>query len=154
MDTKIAFGNNSAETFDNLGFRYISSDNRYGADTRGFEKIAYAEIDGEGVYPKTTLKPFDYKIVLAIEAGKGKYINKIVSDFNKKMLKQNTTNEYMECSFYHKEKRLIIKGIPQPLSVASKMALNVGGYDVAVFTLTINVNNPNSCNFNWGGVVG
>lgn len=137
-----------------LGFVFLSSDNIFGAPTKGFEVTSYPEEEGEHILPKTVDAPFDYKVRFFIKAdGALENANQKIAAFNALLYSQATgsdTKTFKRVYFYNDYKRVLIVGYPQPISEAEDFWRDTKGntHDVVVVEWTIRVNKPSLCDFN------
>ena len=135
------------------GLIYISSDNRFSPDTKGFETTSYPEEEGEHILPKTVDDAFDYKVKFCIDASGGiESANKKIADFNSMLysVDGNGNRVFKEVYFYNDYKKVLIVGYPSPISNAETFWRDSDGktLDVVVVEWTIRVVKPSKCNFN------
>lgn len=144
------------DTFDEYGLCYLSADNRFEADTKGFETTSYPEEDGEHTDAKTVMAAFDYKVKFLVRAMNADLnnANALVANFNRAIYDKSPVLDsdvriYKTITFYNDYKRVKIVGIPKPISTPKSFWRDTQGHeaDAAVVELTIRVTKPNLCDF-------
>ena len=157
---KIKIGVGSGEpvyTDSSYGLVYLDSDKRVGAPTKGFEKTAYPEEEGEHILPKTVDDAFDYKVKFFIQATSLASANAKIKAFNDAILPLGSGSgsgsgqrEAQLVSFYNYYKRHLIVGYGMPIDEATEFWRDPSSQvnDVVVVEWTIRVVKPSACNFN------
>lgn len=146
--------NNGVKTdMETYGFIYLDSDKRVGAESKGFEKTAYPEEEGEHIIPKTVDDAFDYKAKFFIQATDLATVNAKITTFNSLLHKPPTAKgvkEYYQVAFYNNTKRHKIVGYPQEIPLAEEFWRDPKNQvnDIAIVEWTIRVTKPSLCNFN------
>lgn len=135
------------------GLIYISADNRFAPDTKGFETTSYPEEEGEHILPKTVDDAFDYKVKFCIDASGGvESANAKIAAFNNLLYELDDAGNrvYKEVYFYNDYKKVLIVGYPSPISNAETFWRDSKGeaIDVVVVEWNIRVTTPSKCNFN------
>ena len=84
---RLQIGNGYAfDTAEKFGLVYISSDHRFEAPLKGFEKTSYPEEEGEHILTKTVSDAFDYKVTWFIKAdGSLGNANAVIASFNEQL---------------------------------------------------------------------
>ena len=152
--------NGGAKTdMETYGFIYLDSDKRVGADSKGFEKTAYPEEEGEHIIPKTVDDAFDYKAKFFIQPSDGTLgtANAKITAFNNLLHKTPTSKgvkEYYQVTFYNDTKRHKIVGYPSEIAEAEEFWRDRKNQvnDVVVVEWNIRVTKPSLCDFNLAAV--
>jgi hypothetical protein len=137
---------------DGYGLVYVSSDNRFEAPIKEFEKTSYPEQEGENIIAKTVSDAFDYKVVWFIKAdGSLNNANKIISQFNSLLYTQEgDVKSFKRVTFYNDYKKVKIVGIPSLIQEATEFWRDANGtqHDVVCVEWEIRVSRPRLCDFN------
>lgn len=145
-----------ADTFDEYGLCYLSSDNRLAADVKGFETTSYPEEEGEHTDGKTVEAAFDYKVKFLVQAKDADLnnANAIVDNFNRALYDKSDVLDsdvriYKTVTFYNDYKRVKIVGVPKPISTPKSFWRDAKGNvaDAAEVEFTIRVTKPSLCDF-------
>ena len=145
--------NNGVKTdMETYGFIYLDSDKRVGAESKGFEKTAYPEEEGEHIIPKTVDDAFDYKAKFFTQADSIDSVNAKITAFNNLLHKPPTAKgvkEYYQVAFFNDTKRHKIVGYPQEIPLAEEFWRDPKNQvnDIAIVEWTIRVTKPSLCNF-------
>lgn len=136
-----------------LGLVYLSADNRFAPDTKGFESTSYVEEEGDHILPKTVDAPFDYKVTFFVQASSLQNANDIIAAFNESLYTQEQDSDvktFKQVEFYNDYKKVKIVGYPSPISEATEFWRDTSGrtFDVVVVEWNIRVNKPSLCDFN------
>lgn len=152
---KIADGN-IVDTADTYGLVYVSSDNTFAPETKGFESSTYPEDEGEHIIPKSTDAPFDYTVKFYVKAeGSRENANAKIATFNNALYDFESQNSkvkvFKKVEFYNYYKKCLIVGYPFPISEATDFWRDSNGntHDVVVVEWKIRVTMPSECNFNY-----
>lgn len=134
------------------GFIYLDSDKRVGADSKGFEKTAYPEEEGEHIIPKTVDDAFDYKAKFFIQSSSLDTVNDKIRALNAALYTQEQDSDvktYYQVEFYNDTKRHKIVGYPKPIAEASEFWRDPNNQlnDIVIVEWTIRVTKPSLCNF-------
>ena len=149
---KIGTGNGDPVDTTTYGLVYLDSDKRVGAPTKGFEKTAYPEEEGEHIIPKTVDDAFDYTVKFFVQGTSLEDANAKIDAFNALLYTQeqgSDIKEFHPVEFYNDYKRHKIVGYPQPIAEAQdfwrdpKNQVN----DVVIVEWTIRVIKPSDCDF-------
>lgn len=140
-------------TEEQYGFVYLDSDKRTGAPSKGFEKTAYPEEEGEHIIPKTVDDAFDYKVKFFIQSDTLQHANDRISAFNGSLHGTPDTNglkEYYQVTFYNDYKRHKIVGYPMEIAEATEFWRDRTNQvnDIVIIEWTIRVTKPSLCDFN------
>ena len=139
----------AADSLDQWGLTYVSSDNIFGAPIKERESVSYAEQNGECLDRRAVMAPFDYKVTFAILGDTRSSANTKIKRFNQAMI-ESTVGDVMT---FHRIKILnpykgtLICGIPQPISEAKSYWRDDLGCVVA--DLKIRVDKPQLCDFDY-----
>ena len=140
------------ETIDNYGLVYVSSDHRFEAPIKEFDKTSYPEQEGENIIAKTVSDAFDYKVTWFIKAdGSLGNANKVIADFNSKLYTTDgNIKTFKQVAFYNDYKKVKIVGIPSLIQEATEFWRDANGkqHDVVCVEWTIRVSKPRLCDFN------
>ncbi len=157
------------ETLATYGLMYFTSDNRYAAPIKDFEKTSYPEQSGENLYPVTTDDAFDYEIEFFVGAESGiDNANYTITAFNALMYTEESleidtgeeedipaymptlTKQFKQITLYNDVKGVKIVGYPSPLETANDYWYDSKGAesDKVTVTLKIRVSDPSLCDFN------
>lgn len=157
INARLQIGNGEIkDLYATYGLVYLASDNRFAAPTKGFATSTYAEQSGENIDPRTVDDAFDYKISLLVEAPNKNLenANEVIRKFNELMYSQGDDSNiktFKTFTFYNDYKRVVITGIPSPISEANKDDFFRDKYgnvhDAVVVELTLRVTDPTICNF-------
>lgn len=139
------------DTADNYGLIYISSDHRFDAPIKAFEKSTYPEEEGEHIYTQTTKDAFDYKTTWLIKAeGSLESANAMIAKFNSLLYEQEgDVLHFKRVYFYNDYKKVMIVGTPSLISEATEFWRDASGktHDVVQVEWVIRVSKPSLCNF-------
>ena len=140
------------DTIDGYGLVYVSSDNRFEAPIKEFDKTSYPEQEGENIIAKTVSDAFDYKTTWFIKAdGSLGNANKVISRFNSLLYTQEgDVKSFKQVAFYNDYKKVKIFGTPSLIQEATEFWRDANGkqHDVVCVEWTIRVSKPKLCNFN------
>lgn len=153
--TRLQIGDGEVlDTYTEYGLIYLDADERLAPPTKGFEKTAYAEEEGEHIDPKTVDDAFDYKAKFLVQAKNSdlENANVIIRDFNKRLYTQDEDSDvktFHRIAFYNDYNRVKIVGYPQSISEATDFWRDKHGnvFDAVQVELTIRVTKPSLCNF-------
>lgn len=153
--TRLQIGDGEVlDTYTEYGLIYLDADERLAPPTKGFEKTAYAEEEGEHIDPKTVDDAFDYKAKFLVQAKNSdlENANIIIRDFNKRLYTQDEDSDvktFHRIAFYNYYNRVKIVGYPQPISEATDFWRDKHGNvaDAVQVELTIRVTKPSLCDF-------
>lgn len=141
-----------ADTADNYGLVYVSSDHRFEAPLKEFEKTSYPEEEGEHILSKTVSDAFDYKVTWFIKAdGSLDNANAVISRFNSLLYTQDgDIKSFKKVSFYNDYKKVKIVGTPSLIQEAAEFWRDAQGkqHDVVCVEWVIRVSKPSLCDFN------
>ena len=140
------------DAFKEYGLLYLDADERLAPPTKGFEKTAYAEEEGEHIDPKTVDDAFDYKAKFLVQAKNSdlENANIIIRDFNRRLYAQEgDVKTFHQIAFYNDYNRVKIVGYPQPIAEATDFWRDKYGNvaDAVQVELTIRVTKPSLCDF-------
>lgn len=140
------------DTIDGYGLVYVSSDNRFEAPIKEFEKTSYPEEAGENIIAKTVSDAFDYKVEWFIKAnGSLNNANEIISRFNSLLYTQEgDVKSFNRVTFYNDYKKVKIVGTPSLIQEATEFWRDANGkqHDVVCVEWEIRVSKPSLCDFN------
>ena len=140
------------DTIDGYGLVYVSSDNRFEAPIKEFEKTSYPEKEGENIIAKTVSDAFDYKVEWLIKAnGSLNNANEIISRFNSLLYTQEgDVKSFNRVTFYNDYKKVKIVGTPSLIQEATEFWRDANGkqHDVVCVEWKIRVSKPSLCDFN------
>lgn len=140
------------DTADAYGLVYVSSDHRFEAPIKEFDKTSYPEQEGENSLDKTVRDAFDYKVEWFVKANKSlDNANKVIANFNSQLYTQEgDVMTFKQVSFYNDYKKVLIVGRPSLIEEANDFWRDANGkqHDVVKVAWTIRVKNPSLCNFN------
>ena len=140
------------DTIDGYGLVYVSSDHRFGAPIKEFEKTSYPEQEGEHIIAKTVSDAFDYKVTWFIKANGEIYnANFLIGRFNSRLYtEENGIKSFHQVTFYNDYKKVKIVGTPSLIQEATEFWRDANGkqHDVVCVEWTIRVTKPSLCNFN------
>lgn len=153
--TRLQIGDGEVlDTYTEYGLIYLNADERLAPPTKGFEKTAYAEEEGEHIDPKTVDDAFDYKAKFLVQAKNSdlENANVIIRDFNKRLYTQDEDSDvktFHRIAFYNDYNRVKIVGYPQSISEATDFWRDKHGnvFDAVQVELTIRVTKPSLCDF-------
>lgn len=153
--TRLQIGDGEVlDTYTEYGLIYLDADERLAPPTKGFEKTAYAEEEGEHIDPKTVDDAFDYKAKFLVQAKNSdlENANVIIRDFNKRLYTQDEDSDvktFHRIAFYNDYNRVKIVGYPQSISEATDFWRDKHGnvFDAVQVELTIRVTKPSLCDF-------
>lgn len=155
IKVRLQIGNgNVVDTIDGYGLVYVSSDHRFEAPIKEFEKSSYPEQEGENIIAKTVSDAFDYKVTWFIEAnGSLGNANMVIANFNGKLYSKAEGQDVLTfntVTFYNDYKKVKIVGIPSPIQEATEFWRDANGkqHDVVKVKWTIRVTGPSLCDFN------
>lgn len=149
---KIGDGNGDPVDTQTYGLIYLDSDKRVGAPTKGFEKTAYPEEEGEHIIPKTVDDAFDYTVKFFVQGTSLEDANAKIDAFNALLYTQeqgSDIKEFKQVEFYNDYKRHKIVGYPQPIAEAQDFWRDRRNQinDVVIVEWTIRVIKPSDCDF-------
>lgn len=140
------------DTIDGYGLVYVSSDHRFEAPIKEFDKISYPEQEGENIIPKSVSDAFDYKITWFVKAdGNLGNANRIIRRFNLCLYTQiNDIKSFNQVTFYNDYKKVKIVGTPSLIQEATEFWRDANGkqHDVVCVEWVIRVSKPRLCDFN------
>jgi hypothetical protein len=140
------------DTIDGYGLVYVSSDNRFEAPIKEFDKTSYPEQEGENIIAKTVSDAFDYKTTWFIKAdGSLGNANKVISRFNSLLYTQEgDVKSFKQVAFYNDYKKVKIFGTPSLIQEATEFWRDANGkqHDVVCVEWVIRVSKPSLCDFN------
>ena len=148
--------NSPVDTADTYGLVYLDSDKVVGPKQKEFERTSYPEEEGDHIIPKRVDAAFDYKVKFFIQATSLVNANGKIAAFNSALYSQaqgSNVKEYKQIEFYNLYKRHKIVGYPDEISEATEFWRDTKNQvnDVVVVELTIHVNKPSLCNYNYTG---
>lgn len=155
LTVRLKIGDGAIADSTDYGLVYLSADNRFAADTKGFESTSYPEQEGENILPKTVDAPFDYKISFFIMANEGLgNANAIITAFNNRLFEREENSDikvFKRVEFYNDYKKVKIVGYPSPISEATQFWRDSSGraHDIVVVDWNIRVDKPSLCDFNY-----
>lgn len=140
------------DTIDGYGLMYVSSDNRFEAPIKEFDKTSYPEREGENIIAKTVSDAFDYKVTWFIKAdGSLDNANAFIANFNALLYNQVVgIKTFKQVTFYNDYKKVKIVGTPSLIQEATEFWRDANGkqHDVVCVEWTIRVSRPSLCDFN------
>lgn len=140
------------DTADNYGLVYVSSDHRFDAPIKEFEKTSYPEEEGEHVLAKTVSDAFDYKVTWFVKAdGSLGNANAVIARFNSMLYTQEgDVKTFKQVAFYNDYKKVKIVGTPSLIQEATEFWRDARGkqHDVVCVEWVIRVSRPSLCDFN------
>lgn len=140
------------DTMDGYGLVYVSSDHRFEAPIKEFEKTSYPEQEGENISAKTVDDAFDYKVTWFVKAnGSLGNANAVIAKFNALLYdKVDDIKTYKQVAFYNDYKKVKIVGTPSPIQEATEFWRDANGkqHDVVQVEWIIRVSKPSLCDFN------
>ena len=140
------------DTIDGYGLVYVSSDNRFEAPIKEFDKTSYPEREGENIIAKTVSDAFDYKTTWFIKAdGSLGNANKVIANFNELLYSPDRNiKTFKRVVFYNDYKKVKIVGTPSLIQEATEFWRDAQGkqHDVVCVEWVIRVNRPSLCDFN------
>lgn len=140
------------DTMDGYRLVYVSSDHRFEAPIKEFEKSSYPEQEGENIIAKTVSDAFDYKTTWFIKADGQIYnANDLIDRFNSRLYTQeNGIKSFNQVTFYNDYKKIKIVGTPSPIQEATEFWRDASGkqHDVVCVEWVIRVSKPSLCDFN------
>lgn len=143
---------NIVDTIGGYGLVFVSSDNRFEAPIKEFEKTSYPEEEGEHILAKTVLDAFDYKVTWFVKAdGSLGNANAVIDKFNSLLYEQDgDIRTFKQVSFYNDYKKVKIVGTPTLIQEATEFWRDQFGkqHDVVCVEWTIRVSKPSLCDFN------
>ena len=150
---RLQIGNDYAfDTAEKFGLVYVSSDHRFEAPLKAFEKTSYPEQEGENISTKTVSDAFDYKVTWFVKAdGSLVNANAIIARFNSLLYTRNgDLKEFEQVTFYNDYKKVKIVGTPSPIQDATEFWRDAQGkqHDVVCVEWVIRVSKPSLCDFN------
>lgn len=153
IKVRLQIGNGDIlDTIDGYGLVYVSSDNRFEAPIKEFEKTSYPEQAGENIIAKTVSDAFDYKVTWFVKAdGSLGNANAIIARFNSLLYTQDgDIKTFKQVTFYNDYKKVKIVGIPSLIQEATEFWRDANGmqHDVVCVEWEIRVSKPRLCDFN------
>lgn len=140
------------DTIDGYGLVYVSSDHRFEAPLKEFEKTSYPEEEGEHILAKTVSDAFDYKVTWFVKAnGSLGNANAVIANFNSSLYDtEGDVKTFKQVAFYNDYKKVMIVGTPTPIQEATEFWRDAQGkqHDVVCVEWIIRVSKPSLCNFN------
>lgn len=142
------------DTIDAYGLVYVSSDHRFEAPIKEFDKTSYPEQEGENIIAKTVSDAFDYKVKWFVKAdGSLANANKVIANFNAKLYSKAEGQDVLTfntVTFYNDYKKVKIVGTPSLIQEATEFWRDANGkqHDVVCVEWVIRVSKPSACNFN------
>lgn len=140
------------DTIDGYGLVYVSSDHRFEAPIKEFDKTSYPEQEGENIIVKTVSDAFDYKVKWFVKAnGSLSNANAVIAKFNSLLYVQDgDIRTFKQVSFYNDYKKVKIVGTPSPIQEATEFWRDANGkqHDVVCVEWVIRVSKPRLCYFN------
>jgi hypothetical protein len=140
------------DTAEEYGLVYISSDSRFNAPIKAFEKTTYPEQEGENILAKTVDDAFDYKVTWFIKAdGSLGNANTAIGRFNSLLrTKEGDIKTFKQVTFYNDYKKVKIVGTPSPIQETTEFWRDANGkqHDVVCVEWVIRVSKPSLCDFN------
>lgn len=140
------------DTIDGYGLVYVSSDHRFEAPIKEFDKTSYPEQEGENIIAKTVSDAFDYKVKWFVKAdGSLANANAVIARFNSRLYTQEgDVKSFKQVTFYNDYKKVKIVGIPSLIQEATEFWRDANGkqHDVVCVEWVIRVSKPSLCNFN------
>ena len=140
------------DTIDSFRLVYVSSDHRFEAPIKEFEKSSYPEQEGENIIAKSVSDAFDYKVTWFIKADGQIYnANYFIGRFNSMLYTQeNDIKSFHQVTFYNDYKKVKIVGTPTLIPDATEFWRDSNGkqHDVVCVEWTIRVTKPSLCDFN------
>lgn len=141
------------DTVDGYGLVYVSSDHRFEAPLKEFEKTSYPEEEGEHILAKTVSDAFDYKVTWFIKAdGSLDNANAVIARFNSLLYTQEgDVKTFKQVTFYNDYKKVKIVGTPTLIQEATEFWRDSQGkqHDVVCVEWVIRVSKPSLCDFNF-----
>ena len=154
ITVRLKIGSGSTVDTQQYGLVYVSSDNILGPVVKDFEVTSYPEEEGEHILNKMVDAPFDYKVKFYIRAeGSLENANQKISAFNAMLYTQESgsdTKVFNRVYFYNDYKKVLIAGIPRPMSDATDFWRDSTGktHDIVLMEWVIRVDKPSECDFN------
>lgn len=158
IKVSIKIGNGNAnDSYETYGFIYVSADHRYAAPYKDMEKTSYPEEEGEYIFNKVVDEAFDYKVKFLVD-GSGESgasilrVNDRITAFNNAVSSlSNGVRTLTPITLYNPSRKVKIVGYAKPIDSASDFWITSKGIvtDAAMVELTIRVNKPSLCDFNY-----
>jgi hypothetical protein len=130
----------------------VSSDHRFEAPIKEFDKTSYPEQEGENIIAKSVSDAFDYKVTWFVKAdGSLGNANTVVKNFNLRLYTQDgDIKTFKQVAFYNDYKKVKIVGTPLLIQEATEFWRDANGkqHDVVCVEWVIRVNKPSLCDFN------
>ena len=151
---RLKIGNSAIlDTIDGYGMVYVSSDHRFEAPLKEFEKTSYPEQEGENISAKTVSDAFDYKTTWFIKTdGSLDNANIVIKRFNALLYNQikSDVKEFEQVVLYNDYKKVKIVGTPTLIQEATEFWRDARGkhHDVVCVEWVIRVSKPSLCDFN------
>ena len=140
------------DTADNYGLVYVSTDSRFDAPIKEFEKTSYPEEEGEHILAKTVSDAFDYKATWFVKAnGSLGNANAVIARFNSMLYTQDgDIKTFKQVTFYNDYKKVKIVGTPSLIQEAIEFWRDAQGkqHDVVCVEWIIRASKPSLCDFN------
>lgn len=142
------------DTIDGYGLVYVSSDHRFEAPIKEFDKTSYPEQEGENIIVKTVSDAFDYKVKWFVKAnGSLSNANNVIANFNGKLYSKAEGQDVLTfntVTFYNDYKKVKIVGTPSLIQEATEFWRDANGkqHDVVCVEWVIRVSKPSLCDFN------
>lgn len=154
IKVRLQIGNGDIlDTIDGYGLVYVSSDHRFEAPIKEFDKTSYPEQEGENIIAKSVSDAFDYKVTWFINArGDLSNANDIIRRFNGKLYTYSPNSDikvFKQVKFYNEYKKVKIVGIPSLIQEATEFWRDANGkqHDIVCVEWVIRVNKPSLCDF-------
>lgn len=145
-------GSEILDTINGYGLVYVSSDHRFEAPLKEFEKTSYPEEEGEHISAKTVSDAFDYKVTWFVKAdGSLDNANAVIARFNSMLYTQEgDIKTFKQVSFYNDYKKVKVVGTPSLIQEATEFWRDANGkqHDVVQVEWVIRVSKPSLCDFN------
>ena len=146
------------DTRDAFGLIYLSSDKRLAAPVRAYEAVSYAEEAGEHIDPRTVEDAFDFKItfvteVLTNQIESGLHVNTRIARLNDALFVRQKNSDILQArqtTIYDLTKHRKITGYPIWISEPrDEDIFYSNNQELAVIELTLRVNDPKLCDFDY-----
>lgn len=149
---RLQIGGGNIRHSDDYGMVYVSSDHRFEAPIKEFDKTSYPEQEGENIIAKSVSDAFDYKTTWFIKAdGSVGNANAVIANFNALLYNQvDGIKTFKQVTFYNDYKKVKIVGTPSLIQEATEFWRDANGkqHDVVCVEWTIRVSKPSLCDFN------
>ena len=139
------------DTIDGYGLIYVSSDHRFEAPIKEFDKTSYPEQEGENIITKSVSDAFDYKVTWFVKAdGNLGNANMVIKRFNSLLYTTGgDIKTFKQVTFFNSYKKVVIVGTPSLIQEATEFWRDANGiqHDVVCVEWTIRVSKPSLCTF-------